>query len=290
MAGACGVSERLFADAHRVGEEIEQGISRRLARPAGQCPAGYARDAVEIAQVEPVVVPVERGGDAQPFERCDHLLPVGEVFVERVVAEAYDPFAGAGPGGLRSEPCEVFGAHDAVGHFHVGPAVVAQEKVASRTVRDAPVMAEYAAECRASALRPGRFMVAHDGEPRFFELRHQPVHVLQILVAARVGEIPAEDDQFGIRRVGFGDGHAEERVLCIARRDMYVGEKDDVQRIGRGGACLRRGGSGVPPRCVIRRRGGSCRRRMHGDECRQAPRHAEAQPEDLIFHGRRGKF
>ena len=95
------MSERLFADAHRVGEEIEQGISRRLARPAGQCPAGYARDAVEIAQVEPVVVPVERGGDAQPFERCDHLLPVGEVFVERVVAEAYDPFAGAGPGGLR---------------------------------------------------------------------------------------------------------------------------------------------------------------------------------------------
>ena len=170
MAGACGMSERLFADAHRVGEEIEQGISRRLARPAGQCPAGYARDAVEIAQVEPVVVPVERGGDAQPFERCDHLLPVGEVFVERVVAEAYDPFAGAGPGGLRSEPCEVFGAHDAVGHFHVGPAVVAQEKVASRTVRDAPVMAEYAAERRASALRPGRFMVAHDGEPRFFEL------------------------------------------------------------------------------------------------------------------------
>lgn len=164
------MSERLFADAHRVGEEIEQGISRRLARPAGQCPAGYARDAVEIAQVEPVVVPVERGGDAQPFERCDHLLPVGEVFVERVVAEAYDPFAGAGPGGLRSEPCEVFGAHDAVGHFHVGPAVVAQEKVASRTVRDAPVMAEYAAERRASALRPGRFMVAHDGEPRFFEL------------------------------------------------------------------------------------------------------------------------
>ena len=167
MAGACGVSERLFADAHRVGEEIEQGISRRLARPAGQCPAGYARDAVEIAQVEPVVVPVERGGDAQPFERCDHLLPVGEVFVERVVAEAYDTFAGTGPGGLRSEPCEVFGAHDAVGHFHVGPAVVAQEKVASRTVRDAPVMAEYAAECRASALRPGRFMVAHDGTTVF---------------------------------------------------------------------------------------------------------------------------
>ena len=39
-----------------------------------------------------------------------------------------------------------------------------------------------------------------------------------------------EVDQFGIRPVGFGDGHAEERVLCIARRDMYVGEKDDVQR------------------------------------------------------------
>jgi len=54
----------------------------------------------------------------------------------------------------------------------------------------------------------------------------------QLAVAPHVRQVAAEDDRIGVRSVRLRDGDPEERILRVARRDVYVGEKDRAERIG----------------------------------------------------------
>ena len=54
----------------------------------------------------------------------------------------------------------------------------------------------------------------------------------QLAVAPHVRQVAPEDDQIGVRSVRLRDGDPEERILRVARRDVYVGEEDGAERIG----------------------------------------------------------
>jgi hypothetical protein len=54
----------------------------------------------------------------------------------------------------------------------------------------------------------------------------------QLAVAPHVRQVAPEDDQIGVRSVRLRDGDPEERILHVARRDVYVGEEDRAERIG----------------------------------------------------------
>jgi len=69
----------------------------------------------------------------------------------------------------------------------------------------------------------------------------------QLAVAPHVRQVAPEDDQIGVRSVRLRDGDPEERILRVARRDVYVGEEDGAERIG---------GRGLPRRFCRGRPGG----------------------------------
>lgn len=232
IPGDRGHAERLLAYAHRVGEKVEQRISRRFVPFARERAARNPRNPVEVAQLQLVVMAVQRCRDAHAFQRLGHLLPVRQIPVERIVAEAYDPLAGPCGGRLAFEPCEVFAPYHSVGHFHIRPAGIAQKEITLGAGGDASRMSEQTAECRAAAFGPRRFVVARHREPRLAELRHESVHMRQLAVAPHVRQVAAEDDQIGVRSVRLRDGDPEERILRVARRDVYVGEENGAERIG----------------------------------------------------------
>lgn len=157
----CRFAEPFFADVYRIVGEPDNGVAEILLALFAERERASedTGNGVEIHQTRFVVVSAQRCDCVVLADYGYYLFAVGEVVVERIVADAYD-FATVRLRHLSVDPCERLGTDTSVRHLHVWSCRIGDEQIVARLRRRASVVSPQSAEFRVGTLAPCGFVIA----------------------------------------------------------------------------------------------------------------------------------